>query len=114
MKSWAQDIHDHKAVVGRPPRLASHKLPKLVLHHPLRQLKPSGGISWCHQGEIYVSNKYLKRNIYFFEIRFMNNLGLHHRSSTTQTFDNIFELSNKIDILQCMRVNLEIIQVLMC
>ena len=61
-----------------------------------------------------MSNKYLKKNMYPFDIQLPNKLLSNHKSSTTQIFDNIFELSNKIDILQCMRVNLEIIQVLMC
>ena len=38
-------------------------------------------------------------------------LELHHRSSTTQTFDNIFKPSNKVYKLHCMWADLEIIEV---
>lgn len=44
-------------------------------------------------------NKYLERNMYPFEIRFTNNLDLHHKSSTAQSFD-IFEPSNKIGMVR--------------
>ena len=52
-----------------------------------------------------------KKNMYPFEIRLPNMLKSHHRSSTTQTFDNIFKPSNKVDMLHCMWADLEIIEV---
>ena len=49
--------------------------------------------------------------MYSFEIRLANKLESHHRSSTTQIFDNIFKPSNKVDMLHCMWADLEIIEV---
>ena len=53
----------------------------------------------------------MKRNMYPFEIRFPNKLESHHRSSTTEIFDNIFKPSNKVDMLYYMWADLEIIEV---
>jgi hypothetical protein len=100
MKSLAQSTYDLEAALGRPPQLPF----QFGATPPIAAVETiGGGISWCHQGKVYISNRYLKRDrdMCWFEMRLTNNLGLHY-SSTTHSFDNIFEASNIVDKLYCM------------